>query len=377
MPRVGFRRAVLRGISTTARPLPSDPPIATPNEGLHGGVLLSSLGTGSRGLKQEPNRGRKRLKLLDQVRRRARTERLAPRTVDAYVQWIRRYVRFHDTRHPIEMGEPEISAFLTHLAADRQLSASTQTQAFSALQFLYERVLGVALEMPRSITNPRRPKRLPQVLTRAEVRAVLSELRGTQQLVARLLYGSGMRLMEGLQLRLKDINADRREVTVRDPKGRRDRVTMIPNTALSDLLKQVDRVQALHRADREVGGGWVSLPGAFALKSPNAGFEVAWQYLFPASRPREDRTTGRRGRHHLHQTSVQRAVKEAVRQAGITKRAGCHTLRHSFATHLLEDGYDIRTIQELLGHRSVRTTMIYTHVLNQGGLGVRSPLDQL
>ncbi len=316
-------------------------------------------------------------KLLDQVKRRARAEHLSARTIDAYVGWIRRFVLFHDTRHPREMGEAEITAFLTHLATEQAVSASTQTQAGSALRFLYERVFGVAIELPRAVTNPRRGRRLPQVLTRGEVKSVLSHMTGTKRLVAQLLYGSGMRLLEGLNLRLKDVNADRRELTVRDPKGGRDRVTILPGAIMPDVLRQVEHRRVMHDKDLADGSGWAVVPEAFARKAPSSGYELAWQFLFPATRISQDEATGQRGRHHLHGSSVQRAVKEAVRRTGITKRAGCHTLRHSFATHLLEDGYDIRTIQELLGHRSVRTTMIYTHVLNQGALGVRSPLDRL
>lgn len=316
-------------------------------------------------------------KLLDQVRRCARSRHFSPRTVEAYVAWIRRYVRHHGTRHPAAMGTDEAAAFLSYLANERSVSASTQRQAASALCFLYEDVLATPISLPRTVRSAQRARRVPVVLTRQEVRAVLGRLREPHALVASVLYGSGLRLMEGMRLRVKDVDTARREIVVRSGKGGDDRVSVMAEGLVEPLVRQVERVAELHQRDLDGGAGWVDLPGAYAVKHPSAARELGWQYLFPAGRIHRDPATSERRRHHLHETALQRAVKAAVRRAGITKRASCHSLRHSFATHLLEDGYDIRTIQELLGHRSVRTTMIYTHVLNRGGRGVRSPLDHL
>ena len=316
-------------------------------------------------------------RLLEQVRRAARARQFSDRTLDAYVSWIRRYVHHHGLRHPRELGSAEVAAFLAHLANERSVSSSTQRQAGAALIFLYGEVLGRPLELPKGVLAPRRRRRVPIVLTRGEVRAVLDGLQAPHRLVAELLYGSGLRLMEAMCLRVKDVDPRRHELLVREGKGEDDRITTLPESVTVAIVQQVERVLELHRRDLSAGAGWVELPAAFALKAPGAGREPAWQYLFPATRVRVDAATGQRRRHHLHESAVQRAVKTAVRRSGITRRASCHTFRHSFATHLLEDGYDIRTIQELLGHRSVRTTMIYTHVLNRGGRGVVSPLDRL
>ena len=316
-------------------------------------------------------------KLLEQVRRCSRARHFSRRTEEAYVRWIRGYVRHHGLRHPIDMGADQVAAFLSYLANDRSVSPSTQRQAASALRFLYEEVLGRSLDIPHGITGPRKRRKLPVVLTREEVGALLQELQGTHELVASLLYGSGLRLMEGMCLRIKDVDPQRGETVVRNGKGGNDRITVLPESLAPAIVRQVERVREQHERELATGAGWVTLPRAFATKHPGAGRELAWQFLFPATRIQRDPGTGQRRRHHLHESAVQRAVKSAVRRAGITKRASCHSLRHSFATHLLEDGYDIRTIQELLGHRSVRTTMIYTHVLNRGGRGVRSPLDKL
>lgn len=316
-------------------------------------------------------------KLLEQVRRCARSRHLSPRTEEAYVAWIRRYVRHHRMRHPVEMGNAEAAAFLSHLANERSVSVSTQRQAASALCFLYGDVLGQPLGLPQSVRSPQSTRRVPVVLTREEVQALLDRVDGTSALVTRVLYGSGLRVMECMRLRIKDVDPGRREIVVRSGKGGGDRVTVLPESLVEPVVRQVERVRELHQRDLDAGAGWVDLPWAFGHKHPAAGRELSWQYLFPAARVHGDAATGERRRHHLHETVVQRAVKTAARRAGITKRASCHSLRHSFATHLLEDGYDIRTIQELLGHRSVRTTMIYTHVLNRGGRGVRSPLDRL
>lgn len=316
-------------------------------------------------------------KLLTKMTRKARGMHMSERTIEAYAAWVKRYARFHDLKHPAEMGEPEIARFMEHLANDSRASASTQNQAASALAFLYRQVLGVDLDIRRAHGRPTKPRRLPVVLDRPEVRSVLENVPGRQRLVAELLYGSGLRLLEAMRLRVKDIAVGRGEITVYDPKGRRDRRTMLPDSLKESVVRQIKQVRQCHVEDLKKGAGWATLPGALDRKYPTAGRDLEWQFLFPASRIRRSPTTHHQGRHHLHESSVQRAVKSAVRAAGITKRASCHTLRHSFATHLLEDGYDIRTIQELLGHRSVRTTMIYTHVLNRGGLGVRSPLDRL
>jgi integron integrase len=287
------------------------------------------------------------------------------------------YVRHHGMRHPTQMGEPEAVAFLDHLANEGRASVSTQRQAAAAIAFLYQDVLGRTLTLPRVVKSIQRAKRMPVVLTREEVRALLARLNGTPALVAAVLYGSGLRVMEAMQLRIKDVDPPRREIAVRSGKGGDDRVSVLPDGLVDPLVRQIERVEEIHRRDLERGAGWVALPGAYAQKHPAAARELGWQFLFPSKGVHEDAATGERRRHHLNETAVQRAVKTAARKAGITKRASCHSLRHSFATHLLEDGYDIRTIQELLGHRSVRTTMIYTHVLNRGGRGVRSPLDRL
>jgi len=317
------------------------------------------------------------LLLLDDLRSKIRARHLSHRTEEAYASWAARYIRFHRGRHPARMGAVEIEAFLTHLSVRRRVAASTQNQAASALLFLYRDVLGVDVERPGRVVRARTPTRLPVVLTPTEVRSVLNRMHGTQRLVATLLYGSGMRLMECLRLRVKDLDFERREILIREGKGNRDRVTMLPDALRADLGRHLQTGRDQHDRDVRCAAGWVELPSALDRKYPYAGREWAWQWVFPATRIRRDPATGRRMRHHLHPTSVQRAVKEAVRRSGISKRATCHTFRHSFATHLLEAGYDIRTVQELLGHRNVRTTMIYTHVLNRGGLGVRSPADGL
>lgn len=325
----------------------------------------------------EPTPGRHQPRLLDQVRRACRARQFSRRTEEAYTGWIRRYVLFHGKRHPADLNGHAAGAFLAHLANEHNVSPATQNQAASSLLFLYREVLRLGIDLPHGVLRPRKQRRLPVVLTREEVVAALQELRPLHRLVASLLYGSGLRLLEALQLRVKDVDLERRELTVRSGKGGHDRLTMLPSALCSDLRRQITTVSNRHEADVKIGGGWVVLPTALSSKYPNAGQGRAWQYVFPATRDYTDAATGRRMRHHLHETAVQRAVTEAVRAAGIPKRASCHSFRHSFATHLLEDGYDIRTIQELLGHRSVKTTMIYTHVLNRGGRGVRSPLDGL
>jgi integron integrase len=294
------------------------------------------------------------------------------------VQWVRRFVRFSG-RHPRELGSGEVTRFLSSLAVDSRISASTQNQALSALVFLYKDVLDMPVGWLSALVRAKRPIRVPVVFTKDEVRRVFARLksRGTPALVAGVLYGTGMRLLEGLRLRVKDIDFAKHEVVVRGGKGDRDRMTMLAERLEGPLLKHLAVVRTQHERDIAEDAGWVELPGALDLKYPNAGRECGWQWVFPATRMYEDSQTGQRRRHHLHETVVQRAFKEALRATGIAKLGSCHTLRHSFATHLLEAGYDIRTVQELLGHRSLNTTMIYTHVLNRGGRGVQSPADTL
>jgi integron integrase len=320
--------------------------------------------------------GRQRT-LVEVVRAALRARHYSPRTEEAYVGWIRRFVRFHGRRHPRTLGEPEVTAFLSSLAVQGRVAASTQNQALSALIFLYSGVLGLEFDWLHGLVRARRPERMPTVLTRDEVRQVLAQLQGTEWLVASLLYGGGLRLLECLTLRIKDVDLASREVRVRDGKGRKDRVTVVPARLVPALAARLEESRALHASDLAAGAGWVALPDALDRKYPRAGRDIAWQWVFPATRTYLDVATGQRRRHHLHETVVQRAMKQAVVRAGLQKTASCHTLRHSFATHLLQSGYDIRTIQELLGHRDVSTTMIYTHVLNAGGRGVRSPLDDL
>ncbi len=318
-----------------------------------------------------------RPRLLDQVRDRVRFKHYSIRTEQTYVEWVRRFVVFSGLRHPREMGRAEVEGFLTHLAVAGRVSASTQNQAKSALLFLYKEVLGLELPWLDGIESAKRPARLPVVLTEAEVEAVLAPLAGTTGLILRLLYGTGMRIMECLRLRVKDVDFERREILIRDGKGAKDRVTMLPARLALPLREHLVRVKSLHEADRAAGVAGVYLPFALARKYPHADREWVWQYVFPSRGLSVDPRSGVRRRHHAHETAVQRAMRQAMRDAGIAKAATPHTLRHSFATHLLDAGYDIRTVQELLGHADVSTTMIYTHVLNRGGRGVASPLDRL
>jgi len=318
---------------------------------------------------------RPKKKLLDQVREAIRRKHYSIRTEEAYVSWIKRYILFHNKRHPKEMGSAEIQAYLTYLAMEQNVAASTQNQALSALLFLYREVLGKELEFPINALRAKRPKRLPTVLTKEEALRVIGCLSGTYQLMAKLLYGSGLRLMECVRLRVKDVDFAQHQIIVRDGKGQKDRVTMLPDSVVISLQEHLQRVKRLHEADLARGYGSVYLPSALGRKYPNADREWIWQYVFPSSRLSKDPRSGKVRRHHLSESSLQKAVREAARLAGINKRVTCHTFRHSFATHLLENGYDIRTVQELLGHKDVKTTMIYTHVLNRGGLAVRSPLD--
>ncbi len=314
-------------------------------------------------------------RLLERVALEARRRRLALATERAYVAWVRRYVLFHGKRHPEELGAGDVAAFLSHLAVAERVAAATQNQALAALLFLYREVLGRDLGSLPTATRARRPKRLPVVLSRAEARQLLAAMGGVERRVALLLYGGGLRLHEALRLRVKDLDLERFELTVRSGKGDRDRRTMLPATAAAELRPHLETVRQLHARDLAAGLGRVELPGALARKLPRAATDWAWQWVFPSPKLAVDPRTGETRRHHLYPERLQRAVSAAARRAGIPKRVTCHTLRHSFATHLLEAGYDIRTVQELLGHRQVTTTMVYTHVLNRGGLGVRSPLD--
>ena len=290
---------------------------------------------------------------------------------------MRRYARFHRTWDFAQLGEAELTSFLSNLVAEREVSASTQNQAVSALLFLYRDVLGMPRGWMRGLVRAKRKSILPVVLARTEVALLLPQLRGTKRLILTLLYGTGMRLLECLSLRVKDVDFGLNQITIRQGKGRKDRITMLPVALKRPLAVHLRRVRALHDRDRGAGAGRVVLPEGLDRKYPAAGSEWSWQFVFPATRQLWDQETGELRRHHLHPSVLQRAMKEAVRRSGLVKRASCHTLRHSFATHLLEDGYDIRTVQELLGHRDVATTMIYTHVLNRGGRGVRSPADTL
>lgn len=316
-------------------------------------------------------------KLLDQVRNKIRFKHYSIRTEQAYVDWIRRFILFHNKRHPATMGKPEVEAFLTHLAVAGKVAASTQNQARSALLFLYKEILDQALPWMDDVASARRPERLPVVLTVSEVKIVLDHLSGTQALLARLLYGTGMRLMEGCRLRVKDLDFEQHQLIVRDGKGFKDRVTVLPDTLIEPLTRHLIRVKTLHEEDLQEGYGAVYLPHALERKYPDAHHAWGWQYVFPSRLRSVDPRSGAVRRHHADEKGIQRAMQQAVRDAGLTKHATPHTLRHSFATHLLQAGYDIRTIQELLGHKDVSTTMIYTHVLNRGGRAIASPLDQL
>jgi integron integrase len=324
-----------------------------------------------------PDAGDRSPKLLDRLKEALRTRHYSPRTENTYCQWVKRFIFFHNVRHPAEMAEPEINAFLTHLAVKHKVSASTQNQALSALLFLYRHVIGREIGDLGDVIRARRPKRLPVVMTRDEAKAVLANLSGDRWLAASLMYGAGLRLMECLRLRVQDIDFSRNEILVRNGKGAKDRITMLPGSIKIPLQEHLEKVKAVHQQDLAEGWGRVRMPDALDRKYPNAPTEWRWQWVFPQENRWKNTKTGEEGRHHMHETILQRAVKVAVSKAGIVKRVGCHTFRHSFATHLLEAGYDIRTIQELLGHENINTTMIYTHVLNKGGHGVKSPIDEL
>jgi integron integrase len=314
-------------------------------------------------------------RLLEQVRDQLRTRHYSYRTEQTYLQWIKQFILFHDKRHPALLGVDDIGHFLTHLAVKRAVSASTQNQALAALLFLYKHVLQIDLPRLENVARAKKPIRLPVVLTRHEVKSVLSQLTGPKWLMASLLYGSGLRLNECLRLRVKDVDFAYKQITVREAKGGKDRVTVLPDMLVAPLQGHLVQVRSLHAQELLQGFGSVPLPAALARKYPNAAREWAWQFIFPAAKRSRDPRTGLTSRHHVGDWVIQNAVKEAVRKSRIQKAASCHTFRHSFATHLLESGADIRTVQELLGHKDVSTTMIYTHVLNRGGQGVRSPLD--
>ncbi len=319
--------------------------------------------------------GRSKSPFLESVRDLIRVKHLSYRTEETYLGWIRRFIIFNNKRHPAEMGAAEVQAFLTYLAVEGKVAAATQNQAFAALLFLYREVLQKSLGDLQNVVRAKLPKRLPDVLTKDEVARVLAFLRGEEWLVANLLYGAGLRLMEALRLRVKDVDFEYKQIVVRDGKGAKDRVTILPEKLIAPLQEHIARVRMLHREDLRLGFGEVYLPFALERKYPNSASEWIWQYVFPAAKRSLDPRSGRERRHHLSESIIQRSVKTAAGQSSIPKRASPHTFRHSFATHLLEAGYDIRTLQELLGHKDVRTTQIYTHVINRRGLGVRSPLD--
>jgi integron integrase len=317
------------------------------------------------------------MRLMDQVRTAVRVRHYSLKTEKAYCYWIRYFIRFHDYQHPAAMGTEQVTQFLTHLAVERRTSAATQNQALNALVFLFKHVLERPLGNLEGVVRARRSQRIPVVFSRLEVQSILARLDAPYRLMASLMYGSGLRLMETLRLRIKDIDLDRLAILVRCGKGSKDRVTVLPEALVPDIRRAMERVRALHEQDLAAGYGDVEMPYALARKYPGEARSFHWKFLFAANKLSVDPISGARRRHHWYETSVQRAMKRAIRQAGIRKQGSCHTLRHSFATHLLEDGYDIRTVQELLGHNDVKTTQIYTHVLNKGGHAVRSPFSRL
>jgi integron integrase len=316
-------------------------------------------------------------KLLDQVRAAIRTKHYSIRTEESYVSWIKRFILYHQKRHPAEMGEAEIRTFLNYLAVKEKVAASTQNQALCAILFLYKQVLKIDIENIEDINWAKKPKKIPEFFTHQEVQQVIANLKGVFWLMGVIMYGTGLRLMECLRLRVKDVDFESGKITVRSGKGEKDRITMLPELVVPALQKHLNDVKKQHEKDLADGFGTVHLPYALAKKYPNANREWIWQYIFPASQLAIDPRSGVTQRHHLDESALQKAVKQAIRHAGIKKQASCHTFRHSFATHLLEAGYDIRTVQELLGHEDLNTTMIYTHALKKGVLGVRSPMDML
>jgi integron integrase len=322
-----------------------------------------------------PDSPHKAKKLLDQLRDAIRAKHYSYRTEQTYIDWCKRYILYHNKRHPAEMGIPEIQAYIVHLATDQQVAASTQNQALSAILFLYRNVLLREIEFPTDLLRAKKPSRLPTVLSKAEAMAIIHGMHGTPKLMTQLLFGSGLRLMECLRLRVKDIDFASRQIIVRDGKGENDRSVPLPGSISALLKEHIERVRTIHSQDLREGYGEVHLPYALERKYPAASREFGWQYVFPAGQRSIDPQTGKTMRHHVHESVLQRAIKDAVRLARIDKQVSPHTFRHSFATHLLQNGYDIRTVQELLGHKDVKTTMIYTHVLQRGGLAVKSPLD--
>ena len=317
------------------------------------------------------------MKLLDQVSHVIRKKHYSIRTEQAYLQWIKRFILFHNKRHPKDMGEKEISQYISHLATDRKVASSTQNQALNAIVFLYKQVLKIELGDFGHMERAKKPEKLPTVMSKKEVGQVLAEISGTHRLMAKLLYGCGLRLMECVRLRVKDVDFDQNQVIVRDGKGMKDRSTLLPEQLKPLLSDQLERVKILHEKDLKNGYGEVYLPFALERKYPHASRELAWQYVFPSEKISKDPRSGKMRRHHVSESGLQKAVRYAARKADLFKPVSPHTFRHSFATHLLEAGYDIRTVQELLGHKDVSTTMIYTHVINKGGMGVQSPLDTL
>lgn len=317
------------------------------------------------------------IRLLDQVRNEIRFRHYSIRTEESYIQWIKRYIYFHSKRHPKDMGAEEVTAYLTHLAVNRDVAASTQNQALSALLFLYKNVLKVDLPWLDNVQRAKRPKRLPVVFSQKEVKSILCQFEGTRWLIAMLLYGTGMRLMECIRLRVKDIDFSYKQIIIRDGKGAKDRVTLLPETLIEPLRVHLIKVKDMHDVDLNNGYGSVYLPNALSVKYKNADHSWAWQYIFPSKKLSKDPRSSIVRRHHLNEKSIQRMLKRAIQNAGIVKTGSTHSLRHSFATHLLESGYDIRTVQELLGHKDVKTTQIYTHVMQKGASAVKSPLDRL
>jgi len=315
-------------------------------------------------------------KLLDRVREQIRLRHYSIRTEKTYIYWIKQYIYYHQKRHPAEMGSDEINKFLSHLASEKHVAASTQNQALNSILFLYRNVLDMKIEIGDKFVRAKRTKHIPVVFTKEEAKNVLSNLQGNYWLVANLLYGSGLRLLECLRLRVKDIDFNYNQIVVRDGKGEKDRITILPDSIKEYLKNHFREIKLVHEKDIKKGFGEVVLPYSLQKKYPNAGKEFIWQWIFPASTRYFDKEKKTERRHHLHESAVQREVKKAIKQSNILKKASCHTFRHSFATHLLENGYDIRTVQELLGHKDIRTTMIYTHVLNRNKLGVKSPLDK-
>ena len=314
--------------------------------------------------------------LLNQLQEAIRRKHYSIRTEEAYTQWIKRFILFHNKKHPAQMNEQEITAYLNYLAVNQKVAASTQNQALSAILFLYKEVLNKEIDQLSNITHAKKPQKIPVVFTSKEVKKVLTHLSGVNWLMASLLYGAGLRLMECLRLRIKDIDFSYKNITVRDGKGQKDRVTLLPESLIESLKQHMEKVKYLHNKDCKEGFGHVYLPFALARKYPKANREFKWQYLFPAKNRSKDPRSANYYRHHVIESTLQKAIKQAIFNADINKHGSCHTLRHSFATHLLDNGYDIRTVQELLGHKDLRTTMIYTHVLNKGGLAVKSPLDK-